>query len=269
MIHVVAVDVASGDVIESRETSPGASADRGAPSAEQHLRIVKATEFIGSDVKNAEGDDLGDISDLALDGSTGEIRYAVLSFGGWLGIGDKLFAVPYEAFQHTNDELQLNVPKEKLKTATGFDKENWPNMADPRWAEEVNRFYGIGRATRPDTAGTEVRIVRASTMVGADVHNRNDEDLGEIEDLVLDPQDGKVRYAVLAHGGVAGLGEKLFAIPWNALSGSDDKIIVDITEEKLENAPGFDDEHWPDMANRSWGEDVHRYYGQRPYWDEE
>jgi sporulation protein YlmC with PRC-barrel domain len=110
---------------------------------------------------------------------------------------------------------------------------------------------------------------RTSQIVGADVENAQGEDLGKIEDLVLDPQNGRVSYAVLSFGGFLGLGEKYFAIPWNALqakAGEDDTMILNVDKEKLQNAPGFDRNNWPDTTNRQWGEEIHAYYGVQPYW---
>jgi sporulation protein YlmC with PRC-barrel domain len=110
---------------------------------------------------------------------------------------------------------------------------------------------------------------RSSKIIGADVENAQGEDLGKIEDLVLDPQDGRVAYAVLSFGGFLGLGEKYFAVPWNALQakvGEDDTLILNVDKEKLSNAPGFDRNNWPDMTNRQWGEEIHAYYGVQPYW---
>jgi hypothetical protein len=85
-----------------------------------------------------------------------------------------------------------------------------------------------------------------------------------------------VRYAVLAFGGFLGMGEKYFAVPWEALKpapgqqpGDREKYVLDIDQERLKNAPGFDKNNWPNMADRSWGEQVHAYYGVTPYWQRE
>jgi hypothetical protein len=113
-------------------------------------------------------------------------------------------------------------------------------------------------------------VQRASRLIDADVENAQEEDLGEIEDLVLDPQDGRIAYAVLSFGGFLGLGEQYFAVPWAALTaktGDDDTLILPVAKEKLQNAPGFDKNNWPDMANRQWGEKIYAYYGIQPYWE--
>lgn len=105
--------------------------------------VLSASSITGDSVRNPQGEDLGNIEDLMINTETGEIAYAVLSFGGFLGLGDKLFALPWKAFtlDTKEHELVLNVDKERLKDAPGFDKDNWPNMADPTWAGQISDFY--------------------------------------------------------------------------------------------------------------------------------
>jgi len=118
--------------------------------------------------------------------------------------------------------------------------------------------------------GPGPRVMAADTLEGNDVKNRAGEDVGEIEHIMLDVPTGKVAYAVLACGGFLGLGEKLFAIPWSALTldTSDKCFVLDVDKERLKNAPGFDKDHWPSMADETWARTVHTYYKARPYWDE-
>ena len=106
--------------------------------------LMGANTLLGNDVYNADDEDLGDIKEFMLDMATGRVAYAVLSFGGILGMGDKLFAVPWAALKldTVNKRFTLNVPKETLKDAPGFDKERWPSMSDKTWASGVHKFYG-------------------------------------------------------------------------------------------------------------------------------
>ena len=108
----------------------------------------------------------------------------------------------------------------------------------------------------------------ASTLAGDRVRNSAGEDLGKIEDLMIDVQDGRVAYAVLSFGGFLGIGDKLFAVPWNALTINEQEkvFVLDVDRQTLENAPGFDKDNWPDMADPSWGQQIHGHYGQKPYW---
>jgi sporulation protein YlmC with PRC-barrel domain len=117
-----------------------------------------------------------------------------------------------------------------------------------------------------------VNSYRGSKLIGADVENTQGEDLGKIEDIVVDRHDGRMTYAVLSFGSFLGLGGKYFAIPWNALTvkaGEEDTLILNMDKERLQNAPGFDKNNWPNMADRTWGQEVHTYYGTQPYWERE
>ncbi len=112
------------------------------------------------------------------------------------------------------------------------------------------------------------QLLPASTIEGTAVQNAAGEDLGEINELMIDLDKGRIAYAVLSFGGFLGLGDKLFAIPWEALNigPEGDVFILNVPREKLDNAPGFDKDNWPDMADSSWGETLHTYYGYKPYW---
>ena len=106
--------------------------------------LMGADTLLGNDVYNKDGEDLGDIKELMIDMASGRLSYAVLSFGGLLGMGDKLFAVPWAALtlDTANKRFTLDIPKAKLDGAPGFDKDHWPSMADSSWSTEVHRFYG-------------------------------------------------------------------------------------------------------------------------------
>lgn len=103
-----------------------------------------ADTLVGNDVYNHKGEDLGDIKEIMLDVHSGKVAYAVLSFGGFLGMGEKLFAVPWSALtlDTKNKRFVLNVEKDRLKDAPGFDKDKWPNMLDGSWAKDIHLYYG-------------------------------------------------------------------------------------------------------------------------------
>ena len=107
------------------------------------------------------------------------------------------------------------------------------------------------------------RVLSASTLASDDVYNPKGEKLGSIKELMLDIQSGKVCYAVLSFGGFLSLGEKLFAVPWSALTVDTEnkRLVMDTDEARLENAPGFDADNWPNMADATWEKTVHGYYG--------
>jgi sporulation protein YlmC with PRC-barrel domain len=113
------------------------------------------------------------------------------------------------------------------------------------------------------------RVLAADTLTGDKVVNRQKEDLGTIEHLMIDVEQGRIAYAVLSFGGFLGMGDKLFAIPWSALAvdSVERQFILNVDKKLLERAPGFDKDHWPNMADRTWGAEVATYYGAKPYWN--
>ncbi len=106
--------------------------------------LMGADTLMGNDVYNKEGESLGDIKEIMIDMASGKVAYAVLSFGGVMGMGDKLFAVPWSALalDTVNKRFTLTVPKATLNDAPGFDKDHWPAMSDSTWASGVHKFYG-------------------------------------------------------------------------------------------------------------------------------
>jgi sporulation protein YlmC with PRC-barrel domain len=117
-------------------------------------------------------------------------------------------------------------------------------------------------------------ILKISDVIGQNVENPQGDNLGEISDVVVDPNDGSVVYAVLEAGGFLGLGDKFFAIPWRAFQtvadddkGEIDKLILNVDKDRMQNAPGFDKDNWPNMADAEWGQTVHTYYDQQDYWE--
>ena len=115
--------------------------------------LLSTDNITGDNVKNMAGEDIGSIKEMMIDIHTGKIEYAVLSFGGFLGMGDKLFAIPWDAFDINAADrmLRLDVDKDRLDSMPGFDKEKWPSFADTTFLNSVNRFYdGYGRHRHMD-----------------------------------------------------------------------------------------------------------------------
>jgi sporulation protein YlmC with PRC-barrel domain len=195
-------------------------------------------------------------------------------------------------FQHDSeknkDYVIFDVTEETLKKTPGFDKDHWPDMADRTWMTTVDRHHGIdikagntevhvrtnNDAERRDvrtpsaTAEQNWQLHRASQAVGMKVKNANDEKLGKVEDIVVATGSGEIRYLALSFGGFLGIGDKYFAVPWDAVmlehKDKEHFVMFDVTKEQLENAQGFDKDHWPDFGNDKWAaaNDAH-YTAQR------
>lgn len=214
-----------------------------------------ASDLIGMKVVSQEGDSLGKIEDVVVH-PNGAPSYAVLSFGGWLGMGDKLFAMPWRVLRMQNSDtakkdgergvdlgntkrgvtnasnpnaspmdgkctIVLPVTKERFKTAPGFDKNSWPNTAMADWSKDVDTFYAkdlSSDARRPVEAslGRSSIAWRATELKGADVKNAAGEDLGDIQEIAIDA-NGRVSYVTLSVGGFLGIGDRLVAVPFDSL----------------------------------------------------
>ena len=142
------------------------------PGNHMHMR---ASKIEGLKVVNPAGDELGKINDFVIDIHSGKITYAALDFGGFLGIGDKLFAVPWSAFTVSSGgkdhehQLTLDVSKDKLKNAPGFDKNHWPDMANPDWSKPVDEFYeGHKTARRGSKLAVELSTSAVSRQSSTD-----------------------------------------------------------------------------------------------------
>ncbi len=105
---------------------------------------VKASSILGTSVVNTKHESLGDIKEMVVDPRTGKIAYAVVSFGGFLGMGEKLFAIPFSSFEYNLEKnvYVLDVPKERLEGAPGFDPDHWPRMSDEKWNRDLYTYYG-------------------------------------------------------------------------------------------------------------------------------
>jgi sporulation protein YlmC with PRC-barrel domain len=266
VVSFTGVIVVAGQAVSAGEKSP----------PQRPLRIQKASDLIGKSVQNTRGEPLGKVHDLAIDAEHGRVAYAVLSFGGFLGMGDKWFAVPTGALTLPADckQFVLAVDKDRLKGATGFDKDRWPKMDDPSWSTKVHEFYGQrpywmneGEGSTP----TDARIQKASDIIGRAVQNDRGEELGQIQDLVIDPDRNRVSYVVMTFGGFMGLGEKLFAIPAGVLKmpGTGGYAVLSVEKEQLKNAAGFDKDKWPNLADPTTASGIYEFYGAKPYWVED
>jgi sporulation protein YlmC with PRC-barrel domain len=261
------------------------------------MQLLRAKELIGKSVKNEEGKDIGTIQDIVVDSKQGRIAYAVLQFGGFLGFGEKQFAIPFGAFQEdaTRKNLILNVKKEKLEAARGFEKDKWPDMADETWARDLHKHYGYDaywesrqggnpkveeKPGTPGTPGSDAKqtsrpefnrehfwVNRVSEILGKHVKNSADEDLGKVSDIMIDMKHGRIVYAVLTDGGTLGIDETLTAVPFAALQCQPEKKQFTLNSSKEALKPySFKESAWPNMSDSHWARKVHEGFKQEPYW---
>jgi len=245
--------------------------------------LHRSSEIAGMKVRNTANKDLGSIKDIVIDMRAGMVKYAALSYGGFLGLGDKLFAVPWDVLQHHHDAnsgdpyFVLDIDEATLKRSPGFDSSNWPDFSDQQFESKLDTFYDKFRKNRAEVTTTaktnatdkpsERLMLRSSVVVGMKVKNEAQKELGKVNDLVIEIHPGKIRYAALSYGGFLGLGDKLFAVPWKSfevrhdISAKEVSLVLNVDEAQLRKASGFDKNKWPNFADPNITKELDEYYG--------
>ncbi len=239
---------------------PEAKAPMHQPATIATMHDARVSKLIGTDVVNAKGEDLGEIEDLVIDTTNGKIDYAVLSFGGFLGMGDKLFAYPLTQFKPSAKDrgtLALNVYKDKLKGSPGFEAKTWPDFNKGEYRVQVDRYHGY------KSGSAQHRYVRASDVLKGDVKDAQRKDIGDIEDVVVDLSSGKVQFVVVEFDRAWNPFDKLVAVPMRALTSEDrdgTDLVYSASRDELKTAPSFKKSDWPDLsADMRFRSDMNRY----------
>jgi sporulation protein YlmC with PRC-barrel domain len=239
-------------------------------AADSPYTIVRTQDLIGKQVKNRAGTVLGKVEDYVINVKDGSIVYGVLQHGDTLGFGGKLFAVAPQAISLADDQkaVILDVEKDDLEKATGFDANRWPTEPDTRWGkkppptkddvkkDEPRKDEVKKEDAKKDDAKKDeekaAHLRRVTSLMGAAVKSNNGEDLGSIQGIVFDLKKNHVLYAGMSYGGVAGIGSKYFAVPWEALTlesptlkAGDRAFVMNFTKTELDSATGFDNKAWP------------------------
>lgn len=256
---------------------------------------AKASELIGMTVKNYQDEKLGKVEDLSVDMESGRVLQVIISTGGFVGIGDRLSAVPPSALHHdvVKKVVHLNADKEKLKNAPVFEMTRWSDYSDSEHLTTVYRYYGeepslnyihrdgtVGTTPRTDVSGEYsfrvpvarlAQAQRASKLIGTGVQNLQDEKLGKVDNLLIDLPSGRVVAVVVSSGGFLGMGDELSAVPPSAFKFTSDRhmLQLDTTKESLAAAPHFKAHEWPNFAEPTYTEGVYRAYKVHPYFKAE
>lgn len=275
--------VALADMPETAD--PGMQKDMASPIKQTATAPVRASKLIGMEVYNHQDKRLGTIKDVVISQDGKTVGYAVISYGGFLGMGDKLFAVPYRTLEYSSvkdSRIHLGIDEMAMKNAPGFNKDSWPDKADSAaYYKQIDSYYDKNASARPagmrmdsDTATPGQTPVtegltwnrRLSSLVGAKVQSPTGESLGDIKDVIIDWKSGKVQYSVLSFGGVLGIGDKLFAVPSTALTSKPDtkELVLPIDKQRLKDAPGFSKDNWPNFTDETWQKTNDSFYSPKP-----
>jgi sporulation protein YlmC with PRC-barrel domain len=273
------VSVAAGALISQEPTKKADTAPATIEAQAHGGARCMASRLIGANITNAKSESLGEIQDIVLDSGNQRIAYAVVAFGGFIGLGEKYFAMPWrllEVSQLGPDEklrVSLGLDRDTLKSAPGFDKSKWPDMANPTWAKQVDDYYrarnekahpegaaepkgtGVDGKSGVDRAPGSKAFVhrRLSKLIGMDVVDLQRKKLAEVEDLVVDTKVAAIDGTVLSFGGVLGMGEHLALVPSEALTINLDRdvFVFPCTKASLE-AMALPSGKMPALNNDEW-----------------
>lgn len=164
--------------------------------------------------------------------------------------------------------VQVDVDRDQVGEATEERREERQARREERQTnrEEAREAREEAREIRRGQEEAEV-AQRASQILGMEVRNADNKQIGSVKDIVLDVTNGKVRYAAVSYGGFLGIGDKLFAVPWKTFACHKDAdgeyyLTLDVAEDTLRNAPGFSEDKWPDVGNPKWSTEVDTYYSK-------
>jgi sporulation protein YlmC with PRC-barrel domain len=249
----------------------------------------RASQLIDCKITNSREESLGEVQDIVLAKDHRSIAYVVAAFGGFLGMGEKLFAIPWRVIEvsrstvDTEPRIHLSVDQEVMKAAPGFDKARWPDMADGAWSRTVDDFYGKhGRTTdgtwitskaassfaasassgtftdassasgrAPDSEMFHHR--RVSELIGMSVVDAHGESLAKVDDLVIDAARAQIDAAALSFGGLMGVGTHIALVPMDSLTleRSEDTFRMQCTHAELE-ARALPGGEWPGIDGDEW-----------------
>lgn len=226
---------------------------------------VLASKLIGKDVTNASGQNLGEVQDLAVDMRSKMVRYVMID------AQNRMFAYPMSALRWSADgsKVLINATEQQLERAPRIDREPRGNAAgDAAYWGQVGDYWRdmdrrkVAQAATPATPQTarDTQMVWASKLVGWNVQARDGSNsIGEVEDLVIDPRNGTVKFAAVDFNDkIGGNDAKLFddqlhPLPLNALEtreGGDD-LVLNVDRSRLQAAQGFDDDRFDSRLNDS------------------
>ncbi|MFO0890046.1 MAG: PRC-barrel domain-containing protein [Isosphaeraceae bacterium] len=251
-----------------------AGAEHGARANLDEIRKVSALRK--AEVLNQANEKIAGVTDLIL-APDGKVRYAILGVGGVVGIGAKYTAIPWEKLdvRHVNDKWAVNLPmtRQALEQAPMFESDNYRELTNPQWVSRVHDFFANqGGATardsdRPSTSRENfTTMYLASKVLGAKLQNAGSENLGSVEDLLLD-RNSRAAFAIIGHGGVLGIGENYIPVPWSKLKLTDRQdsgglvATIDSTKDQIEKAPLVKGDTYATMLAPGFTDQVYKYFG--------
>jgi sporulation protein YlmC with PRC-barrel domain len=218
------------------------------------VRISKVRDF---DLQSTQGDVGGSINDLVIT-MDGNVPYAVLEFDRQTTEGANTYIVPVQAlnFNWQEQRAEINVNPDNIDNLPVLENGELPDTSQQGWDQGYWDFWQDAENVPgyEQAEGTGKQAVLASSLMGYNVTNQNDESLGGIEDIVLNANQGTVEYVALSAGGFLGIGDELLAVPMAdfQVNQQEETLVLNISDDEIENIEGFNQDNWPQSGNPNW-----------------
>jgi sporulation protein YlmC with PRC-barrel domain len=228
--------------------------------------LIASDRVEGTAVYDAHGKRIGKVERLVIDKASGRIAYAVLSFGGFFGIGANHYPIPWPMLDY-DEKLggyRVAITEEQLKNAPKI--EQWESC-EQAWDRD-EEVHGYWEQPAPVQGRETSSLITSDKVEGMPVYDARGKRIGKVERLMIDKLTGRIAYAILSFGGFLGIGADQYPIPWSMLTYNKkpDGFQLNVTEEQLKNAPKIEQgESW-EQANRDRNQDVYDYWEVRYYW---
>jgi sporulation protein YlmC with PRC-barrel domain len=245
---------------DANAVAPRSSSAMTAPNGET---LKRASRVMHAKVKSPDGKTLGRVHDLVLTPDLNGISYVAVSADGFLGIGSTLHAVPWDSLsQGVNDTYSIPVTEQQFKQSKGFNTKYWPSSAEIGWTRQ-----GQEAAYRGEMAADSQSIQnrRFTRIKGADAKGTDGKKIGDIHDLVIVMDTGRIAYDIVAYGGLLGLGQRFTAVPESVVT-----LELALHVARIEATPAtlhansFTPSQWPDLSSPSYSRPLARAFGVQP-----
>jgi len=243
--------------------TPGTAAPREAAAGARDDRAVRASQLIGMKVYDRQGKALGEIEDLIVGLNDQQLHHVVLGAGGVLGLGEKLVPVPGRLLELDGERAVVDLSPQRLDKAPSFKGTQWPDWNRKSYREQLKRFHGPSIRARIEP---DLRLGRASELIGRDVNDLQGGDAGEIEDLVIKVRtkgapSSQVDYVVIDFDRAWSPVDKLLPLPMDTLripTAAGEDAELQVPRDVIERSQGFDNDHWPDIDDAAYRDRLER-----------
>jgi sporulation protein YlmC with PRC-barrel domain len=253
---VVAAGLTANTATAQTATGSTATSPAQMQQAGQNYRALRASNVVGMEVRNPQDQKLGDVTDMMVDMRSGRVLFAIMTFNPGLFQGDRVFAVPVNQLRMApdRDNLIFDMRRETVEQAS-MERSNWQQrVRDPAYLSTLDRVWGFTESTAQD------RLWRMSDLLGRDVKDRSGQDIGEIEELVVDMGAQRVHYAVLEFATGWTAPDRRYAFPLDAFQRREgqDELVLDVDRSRIQAMRSFNEDRYTRLNDPAWVNEVDR-----------